>query len=168
MLGTPDSPHGRKGHGHRAGPRVNKRRPTTCDRGKAGSQTFFLSSARLAQLCPTWRAPHGELVPGCIHGGTYLGWSRTCREVHTYMYTCAWMCMHVCVPVHAAVCLCVCVCMCVWAYKGVCKFRCGGRSVGVLAHGCAQVRCTCTSVCQCCVHRGAHVCAYMHLGGACT
>lgn len=36
-----------------AGFRVSRRRPTTSDREKAHSQSFFPPSAGLAQLCPT-------------------------------------------------------------------------------------------------------------------
>lgn len=58
--------------------------------------------------------------------------------------------------------------VCAWAYKGVCEFRWRGRYVGVLACGCAQGEvCTHVSV-PTCVHMGAHICAYMHLGGPCA
>lgn len=165
MLGTPHSPHGRKGHGHRAGSRVSRRRPTTCDREKAAFQSFFLPSAGLARLCPTSH-PMESWKQGAFMGvHTWRGVAHVERCTRVCAH--AWMCTHVCVHVVYMLQGCACLSVCAWAYKGVCKFRCGGRFVGVLARGCAQVRCTCTEVCQCCVHMGPHVCAHMHLGGAC-
>lgn len=48
MLGMPDSPHGRKGHGYTASFRVSRRRSAFSDREKAHSQSFFPPSAGLA------------------------------------------------------------------------------------------------------------------------
>lgn len=85
------------------GSRLSRRKPTTCDRGKAGSQDSCLPSAR---LCLTSHPMESW------HQGAFVGAHTWGGVAHVER------CIHVCAHVHACVhlvcmlqeCGCLCVC----------------------------------------------------------
>lgn len=149
MLGMPDSLHGRKGHGHMAGSRVSRRRPTTCDRRKAVSQGLFLHSAGLTWLCPTshpMESWYQDVFMG-VHTWGGVAHVKRCTNVcaHAFIYVCMWSrccrSVDVCVWVHGHTKVCATLGMdtCMWMCTGEVCMHIGAP---------VCVQCLCTHACR--------------------